>query len=68
MQLDKIILIFLWNKKPVRVKRETIIAPVESGGLKMPEVFAFQEAQKNSLDEELTCREWQMLKPLSKNL
>ena len=46
VQLDKILLNFLWNKKPVRVKRETIIAPVESGGLKMPEVFAFQEAQK----------------------
>ena len=46
VQLDKIIFNFLWNKKSVRVKRETIIAPVESGGLKMPEVFAFQEAQK----------------------
>ena len=46
VQLDKTIFNFLWNKKPVRIKRETIIAPVESGGLKMPEVFSFQEAQK----------------------
>ena len=60
VQLDIIILNFLWNKKPVRVKRETIIAPVESGGLKMPEVFAFQEAQKiaftkNLLVEDAKC-------------
>ena len=53
VQLDKIIINILWNKKPVRVKRETIIAPVESGGLKMPEVFAFQEAQEMALMKNL---------------
>ena len=49
VQLDKTIFNFLWNKKPARVKRETIIAAVESGGLKMSEFFAFQEAQKIAL-------------------
>ena len=58
MQLDKIIFNFLWKKKPARVKRETII--VESGGLKLPDVFAFQEAQniafmKNLLIEDGKC-------------
>ena len=47
-QLDKIIFNFLLNHKPPRVKRETVIAPIDSGGLKMPEVFVFQEAQKIS--------------------
>ena len=64
VQLDKIIFNFLWNKKTVRVKRETIIAPVESGGLKMPDVCLsrdtknslHEELTKNSLHEELTCR------------
>ena len=45
-QLDKIIPNFLLNHKPPRVKRETVITPIRNGGLKMPEVFAFQEAQK----------------------
>ena len=52
-QLDKIIFNFLWNHKPPRVKRETVIAPIDSGGLKMPEVFAFQEAQKISFMKNL---------------
>ena len=34
-QLDKTIFNFLWNHKPPRVKRETVIAPIDSGGLKM---------------------------------
>ena len=52
-QLEKIIFNFLWNHKPPRVKRETVIAPIDSGGLKMLEVFVFQEAQKISFIKNL---------------
>ena len=45
-QLDKLIFSFLWNNKPPRVKRETIIATVDDGGLRMPDIFAFHSAQK----------------------
>ena len=45
-QLDKLIFGFLWNNKPPRVKRETIIATVDDGGLRMPDIFAFHSAQK----------------------
>ena len=58
---------FLWKKKPVRVKRETIIAPVESGGPKVPEVFAFQEAQKIALMRNLLVEDGKCLN-LSTNL
>ena len=43
-QLDELIFSFLWN--PPRVKRETIIATVDDGGLRMPDIFAFHSAQK----------------------
>ena len=45
-KLDKLLFNFLWNDKPARVKRETIIAVSCEGGLKMPDVFAFHNAQK----------------------
>ena len=60
-QLDKVIFNFLWNHKPPRVKRETVIAPIDSGGLKMPEVFAFQEAQKISFIKNLLVEDGKCL-------
>ena len=45
-QLDKSIFNFLWKGKPPRIKRETIIAPIEDGGLWMPDIHAFHQAQK----------------------
>ena len=45
-KLDKILFKFLWQDKPARVKRQTIIAETCNGGLKMPDVFAFHSAQK----------------------
>ena len=45
-QIDKLIFKFLWNNKPSRVKRETIIATVDDGGLRMTDIFAFHSAQK----------------------
>ena len=37
-KLDKLLLSFLWSNKTPNVKRETIIASIEDGGLKMPEL------------------------------
>ena len=45
-QLDKLIFSFLWGDKPHRIKRETIIAMIEDGGLKMPDIYSFHMAQK----------------------
>ena len=45
-QLDKLIFSFLWSDKPPRVKGETIIAKIEDGGLRRPDIFAFHSAQK----------------------
>jgi hypothetical protein len=37
---------FLWNNKPEKIKRKTIIADHESGGLKMIDINSFLKAQK----------------------
>ena len=52
VQLDKTIFNFLWNKKPARVKRETIIAPVESVCFSRGEKIVFL---KNLLVEDGKC-------------
>ena len=46
VQLDKLIFTFLWRDKPPRIKRDTIIASIEDGGLKMTDIMAFHQAQK----------------------
>ena len=45
-KIDKLIFNFLWQNKPPRIKRETIIASIEDGGLRMPDIYAFHQAQK----------------------
>ena len=42
----RLILNFLWNNKPPRVKYETIIANIKDGGLKLPDITSFHNAQK----------------------
>jgi hypothetical protein len=37
---------FLWNKKPDKIKRKTIISTYEDGGLRMTEIKSFIKAQK----------------------
>ena len=37
---------FIWHNKLLRVKKQTIIADICDGGLKMTDVFAFHNAQK----------------------
>ena len=44
--IDTILLQFLWSGKPAKVKRSTIIAPIEQGGLKMVDAFEVHNASK----------------------
>ena len=45
-KVDKVLLSFLWNNKTPKIKRETIIASIEEGGLKMPDIFEINKAAK----------------------
>ena len=45
-RLQKAILNFMWDNKPPRIKFETIIAKTDQGGLKLPDIIAFHNAQK----------------------
>ena len=45
-KIDRMLFKFLWQNGPSRVKRKTIINNLESGGLKMPDIYAFHTAQK----------------------
>ena len=47
-QLDKIFFDYLWDSKPAKIKRSTIIAPIEQGGLDMIDVFAIHSVAKCS--------------------
>ena len=47
-KLDKMLLDFVWNSKPAKVKRSTIIAPVAEGGLGMVDIFKVHAASKVS--------------------
>ena len=38
-KIDKILFDFLWSSKPAKIKRSTIIAPIEEGGLGMVDVY-----------------------------
>ena len=43
--IDKMVTAFVWNNKPVKIKRESMIGSKESGGLDLPDY----ESIKNSL-------------------
>jgi hypothetical protein len=45
-QINDIAYKFIWNNKPDKVKRMTIIADYEKGGLKMLDINSFLKAQK----------------------
>ena len=47
-QLDTIFFKFLWNNKPAKIKRSTIIAPIEQGGLSMIDVYEVHATSKCS--------------------
>jgi hypothetical protein len=44
--LEDIAYKFIWNNKPNKIKRKTLIADYESGGLKMLDIQCFVKAQK----------------------
>ena len=46
IELDKLVYSFLWNDKPARIKRETVSAPLNEGGLKMRDIARFHISQK----------------------
>ena len=35
--IDKMVTAFVWNNKPAKIKRESMIGPKESGGLDLPD-------------------------------
>ena len=39
---------FLWDKKPDKIKRKTIIQNIKNGGLKMIDIFKFLKSLKSS--------------------
>ena len=47
-QLDKVFFDYLWESKPAKIKRSTITAPIELGGLAMLDVYKIHAASKCS--------------------
>ena len=45
-QFETIILRFLWENKPPKIKKNALIATYDKGGLKLPEIFAVNTAAK----------------------
>ena len=45
-KIDKLLFNFLWDNKPPKIKRSTIIAPIEQGGLAMIDVYEVHAASK----------------------
>jgi hypothetical protein len=53
-QLIKIAYAFIWNSKPNKIKRNTLIADYKNGGLKMLDIESFIKAQKAMWVKRLT--------------
>ena len=45
-QIDKIIVKFIWNNNPPKVKRNAIVGNYASGGLKMPDIYSVNTVAK----------------------
>ena len=45
-KIDKLITLFVWNNKPPKVKKSTIVANYADGGLKMPDIFVIHTVAK----------------------
>ena len=69
IEIDKIFFKFLWNGKPAKIKKTTIIAPVNEGGLGMIDIHAVHAAAKcswlkrlyNPIDAKWKKSMWHML-------
>ena len=57
-KIDEMLFDFLWNGKPHKIKRNTIIAPVEHGGLGMIDVYSVHKAAKCSWVNRLFSTEY----------
>ena len=63
-KVDKMMFKFLWNGKPVKIKKTTIIADIQNGGLKMPDIRAMITSQKIMWMKRILCDEkskWRVL-------
>ena len=61
----------MWDNKPPRIKFETIIAKTDQGGLKLPGIISFHNAQKISWIKRLHCDnnvKWKNLFPKLGNI
>ena len=47
-KIDKLLFDYIWNSKPAKIKRSTIIAPIREGGMGMIDVFTIHHASKIS--------------------
>ena len=65
-KINKMITLFVWNNKPPKVKKTSIIANYADGGLKMPDIFTMHTIAKikwikKLLTEPSTQGNWQFL-------
>ena len=72
-KIDKLLFDFLWNSKPAKIKRTTIIAPIGEGGMGMVDVYIVHIASKISWIKRLydsTYGKWKivMLKSMNTEL
>ena len=54
--MDKLLFNYLWDGKTAKVKRTTVIASIEDGGLNMVDIFATHTAAKASWIKRLHSR------------
>ena len=64
-KIDKLLFDFLWSKKTAKVKRGTITANFDSGGLRMPDIYSIQDNAKirwiQRLLADTECSKWKIL-------
>lgn len=53
--VNKILYSFLWNGKPDKIKRKSIVAPIENGGLKMPCIELIVKTQRVMWMKRFVC-------------
>ena len=56
-KIDKVLFNFLWNKKPAKIKRETITSNYVDGGIRMPDIFSVHVTAKISWIKRLISEE-----------
>ena len=56
-QIEELFFNFLWNGKPSKIKRNTIVGPISSGGLKMVDIYISHKVAKAMWIKRLTSIE-----------